>query len=379
MSAANPHAMMTPRERYHRLYPLFDGELHLDADETIIGRAPMRWMLSGWRDVPRGGGGDCTNVALTAGAFAALRRGQDPERLRLFAPDIGMDLILSADDVAREPDPGEPHAVLRALLYAAQVPMGLELTASAKGIPAAAGLGTSAALQVSILATLAEAAGRTLAPLDQVYAARLPETYLLGLSCGFQDQAAAVHGGLANYHCQFGEGTEELEIRELAIAPGLIDSLEAGLIVVDFGQPHSSHAAHLDVFERLESGHPNSVRAFALLGEAEAGVQAALAAGDFDAFAAAVSLTWEAQKLLHPAMILPVMYDLVEMVQGLGVRSANVNGAGMGGTVTLLAEPGAAGRVVRALNRVGGVRVLPCGIDREGVRCWRHRSSRPRG
>lgn len=363
--------MLTPADRYHAIYPLFSDGLLIGEDDVILARAPMRWMWTGWRDVARGGGGDCSNAAVTAYAFTTLRRGKDPTLVRLLATDVGIDLRLRADDLARPPRPDEPHALLRALLHAARPPLGIELTCTAKGIPAATGLGTSAAIAVTIVRVLAEAAGRELSPVELVHAARLPETYLLGLSCGFQDQCAAVHGGLGNYRTHFEGDGEEVEIIDLVAPPEFIDTLDAGLIVVDFGQPHSSHAAHMGVFERLEAKHPDSLRAFALLAEAEQAYQAALAAGDLTAFCAAQNLTWEAQGLLHPDMILPMMRDVVDMSRGLGVRSANVNGAGMGGTVTLLAEPDEVGRVVRALLNVEGITILQCGIERRGVSCWR--------
>jgi len=363
--------MTQPAAWYDRIYPLFRDGLALDPGEVLLARAPMRWMWTGWRDVARGGGGDCSNAAVTAYAFCTLKHGRDPNLFRLLATDVGIDLRLRADDIARPPDPKEPHALLRAMIHAAAPPLGLELTCTAKGIPAATGLGTSAALAVTIVRILAEAAGRELSPVELIHAARLPETWLLGLSCGFQDQGAAVHGGLGNYRCSFESGAEQVEIVELQADGALLDTLDAGLIVVDFGQPHSSHVAHMGVFERLEDGHPDSVRAFELLGEAETAFQAAIAAGDFDAVAAAQNLTWEAQSLLHPEMILPIMRDVVDMARGLGVRGANVNGAGMGGTVTLLAEPDAVGRVIRAVQAIGGVSLLQVGLERRGVTCWR--------
>lgn len=363
---------MQPAARYEAIFPLFRDGLRLAPGEVLLARAPMRWMWTGWRDVARGGGGDCSNAALTAYAFTTVRRGADPGLLRLVATDVGIDLRLRADELRRPPSPDEPHALLRALLCASGAPLGIELTCTAKGIPAATGLGTSAAVAVTIIRALAAAAGSELSPIDLVHAARLPETFLLGMSCGFQDQCAAVHGGIANYRCSFGDdGDEEVAIVELPGGAELIDTLDAGIIVVDFGQPHSSHVAHLGVFERLEAGHPDTVRGFELLGEAERAFQAALAAGDFDALAGAQDLTWQAQGLLHPDMILPIMRDVVDMARGLGVRGANVNGAGMGGTVTLLVEPEAVGRVIRALQSVAGIRLLQCGIERRGVTCWR--------
>lgn len=370
---------VTPAARYESIFPLFRSEPQLAPGEVIHARAPMRWMWTGWRDVARGGGGNCSNAAVTASAFTTLRHSADPRLLRIIATDVGIDLRLRQSDLERRPAADEPHALLRALLYAAGAPLGLELTCTTKGIPAATGLGTSAAVAVTMVSVLAEAAGRALTPVEMIHAARLPETYLLGLSCGFQDQGAAVNGGLGNYHTTFGpDGGEDVEIIGFDADPTFVETLDAGLIVVDFGQPHSSHVAHMGVFERLESGHPDSLRAFELLNEAEGAYHRALAAGDFTAFAAAQNLTWEAQGLLHPEMVLPIMRDVVDMSRGLGVRGANVNGAGMGGTVSLLAEPDAVGRVIRAVLNIQGVRLLMCGIERRGVECWRRRHETPR-
>jgi len=219
--------MMSSGERFAALYPLFGDDLCLEPGETVMARAPMRWMLSGWRDVPRGGGGDCTNVALTASASTSLRLGSDREHITLLAPDVDLQLRLTPRELAMPPRPDEPHAMIRALLHAAQPPAGLELRCTAKGIPAATGLGTSAALQVTLVRVLAEAAGRTLSDTDLIYAARLPETYVLGMSCGFQDQSAAVHGGIANYHTRFQGDREAVEIRPLAVDPLLLETIDA--------------------------------------------------------------------------------------------------------------------------------------------------------
>src|ERR1035438_8031593 len=102
---------MTAQQRYDSIYPVFTDGLHLAPGEMIMARAPMRWMLSGWRDVPRGGGGDCTNAPLTPTPLTSLRLGSDPRRVRLTAPDVDLDLSLTPAEIACPPRPSEPHAV----------------------------------------------------------------------------------------------------------------------------------------------------------------------------------------------------------------------------------------------------------------------------
>src|SRR5581483_11911248 len=92
----------------------------------------------------------------------------------------------------------------------------------------------------------------------------------------------------------------------------------------------------------------------------------ALLAGDLDAFAAAMNANWEAQKRLHPDITTPEIEELHRAALGAGGLGFKANGAGGGGTVTILVKRNHRPRVRQAAEGLGML-VLPALIHSSGL------------
>jgi D-glycero-alpha-D-manno-heptose-7-phosphate kinase len=76
---------------------------------------------------------------------------------------------------------------------------------------------------------------------------------------------------------------------------------------------------------------------------------------------------WEFRRRNLPTISTPVVDRVIAGARRQGALAGKVCGAGGGGCVALLIDPGARARVETAVT-ANGAEILPHGIDREGVR-----------
>lgn len=230
----------------------------------------------------------------------------------------------------------------------------------ASSIPTGAGLGSSAALAVSLLRALREAFGLTFDDLTLAKLARRSEVELVGAPVGIMDQLAATFGDPE--HALF------IDTRSLAIERvRLPAALE--LLVVDSGITHrhseggyaerraecAAAARALGIAELRDAGEgdlerianlppPLDRRARHVVTE-NARVLAAVSALRQGDLLSLGSLLDASHRSLRDdfAVSLPALDALVEIARGRrGVLGARLVGGGFGGSIVALARPGAA-------------------------------------
>jgi D-glycero-alpha-D-manno-heptose-7-phosphate kinase len=76
---------------------------------------------------------------------------------------------------------------------------------------------------------------------------------------------------------------------------------------------------------------------------------------------------WNYRRRNLPTISTPTVDRIIARARKAGALGGKVCGAGGGGCVALLLEPGARARVEQAATAAGG-QVLPIRIDRQGVR-----------
>jgi D-glycero-alpha-D-manno-heptose-7-phosphate kinase len=241
---------------------------------------------------------------------------------------------------------------------------GIRLTVRSDA-PPASGLGSSAALGVATMAAFDRWTGVRRLPYDTAMASQALEVEDLGLECGVQDQLAAAYGGVNFMHVRYPEAT----VFPLRLDTPTRCELEDRLCLVYTGKSHFSSAMHQKVIAAYELGETRTRRAFETLGRCAARGKDALLAGDLTAFAAAMNDNWAAQKDLHPEITTPQVDQLWETVARAGGIGFKLNGAGGGGTATILCERNRNHLVHRAVE-AAGMHVLPTRIDDSGLCNW---------
>ena len=331
-------------------------------------RAPVRFCdLGGWTDtriVPRGA---VLNFAARLYTYVTLRVKEGDSSITLESLDT--DERCHFHDIRRMEYNGVldllKAAVARSGIETRQ--MGLystrrEVTVQVRSdAPPASGLGSSAALGVAAMGALAAYHHRRMLPHELARESQLLEVEDLKLECGVQDQFAAAYGGVNFMEVEY----PSARVFPLPLSPATRCELEDRFVLVYTGKSHFSSGMHQKVI--ADAGqHQND---FAELARAAVAGKEALLSDDLDGFAAAMNRNWAAQKNLHPEITTPEIEALHKAAFQAGAIGFKCNGAGGGGTVTILAKRDANLRVRRAAEDLG-MQVLPALIDTTGLQVW---------
>lgn len=338
---------------------------------TFRARAPLRLGLAG------GGsdvspycdryGGEVLNVAIDRSAFASVTPREDG-RVVLEAGDLGRRDEL---DLGGDPDlaaglrlhRGAYGHVLRSGGLAGW--RGLTLS-TAVDSPVGAGLGSSSALMVAMLAALHGAAGRRLTRAALARLAVEVERRDLGLNGGRQDQYAAAFGGC--HLMRFGPG-EGVRVRPVALPPGLRRELESSLVLFHTGVSRES-ARIIDSQSAAVDAGGDALDAMHQLKREASAMEAALRSGRLDAVAEVLRRGWEAKKRTSSAVSNPDIERLHALAMEAGAAAGKASGAGGGGFMMFLVEPTRRAALVQALSRSGAGTASAARFSFAGTETW---------
>jgi len=329
---------------------------------VVESRAPNRILdFGGWTDTHFAGSGRVVNLAISLFARVTLVARERPGST-VHILDYGDRLEVA--DVVRQ-SYGTKHDLLLAALKLMPAPCGLDVYISAD-VPPGCSTGSSAAITVALLQGLSVIAGRPLAAHELARLAHRIETEELGHECGVQDQIASAYGGV-NYIAM--DRYPESRVSPLRLTEEMRLALENRLLLVYEGQGHLSSDVHRQVIEELR--RPGSRARERLDGLAACAEEAkdAFIRSDLPALAAAMNENNRLQKALHPGITTPRLERIEAIARERGAEGAMINGAGGGGSITLLCRPGARTPVAHAL-REAGFALLPCTLSFEPALAW---------
>jgi D-glycero-alpha-D-manno-heptose-7-phosphate kinase len=331
-------------------------------------RAPVRFCdLGGWTDTRIVPHGTVLNFAARLYTYITLEVKEGPSGVTLESVDT--DERCSFQDIRRV----EYDGVLD-LLKAAVSRSGIELRGTGlystrrevmvrvrSDAPPASGLGSSAALGVAAIGALSSYHHRHLLPHEVARESQLLEVQDLKLECGVQDQFASAYGGVNFMEVDY----PSARVFPLPVAQAVRCELEDRFVLVYTGKSHFSSAMHQKVISEADrhQGDFDQLARAAVLGKE------ALLKGDLDAFAAAMNLNWQAQKALHQDITTAEIEKLHKAAFQAGAIGFKANGAGGGGTVTILVRRNQNPRVRRVAEDLG-MMVLPSFIDSTGLQVW---------
>ncbi len=343
-------------------------------------RAPVRFCdLGGWTDTRLCSRGAVLSLTSTMRTYVEMRiRPAGSEEVEIRSLDTDERVTATGQQVRK----GEYQNTLdlfQAAVRQSEIPLStsvpmygttnrrVELLVSSDA-PPGSGLGTSAALGVAAVGVLALAQERPLLAHEAAELAQLLETLELKLECGVQDQAAAAYGGVSYLEIEY----PDFRRHEVPISTTTRCELERRLVLIYTGTSHFSSDVHEKVIAESQAGrnedHFRELTQCALSG------RDALAHGDLEKFGIAMERNWTAQKALHPDITSPEIEALYDMAHGYKAVGFKANGAGGGGTVTVLASP-EGGHAIKKGAMSLGMQVLPSTLSFEGLQTWRTNDS----
>lgn len=274
--------------------------------------------------------------------------------LRVRAPFWQLDLSLASGTSFADDALGDPRRAVAALVRAIGAHLGVDvIEALGPGeavmdtrLPAAAGLGSSAALAVAMTRALARALGRRLCNDEVATLADSAERCFHANPSGV-DVALAVGGGLGLY-CR-GQGAAPMG-RSRGLQP--IDAPPMRLAVGLTGTARSTAGMVARVAAAREADRDRVDTCLAALGRAAVNGAEAMRAGDA---AGLGGLMDEAHELLASLGVSsPELDALCEVARGAGALGAKLTGAGGGGAVIAIGrDEGAEEEIVAAWRAAG--------------------------
>jgi D-glycero-alpha-D-manno-heptose-7-phosphate kinase len=327
----------------------------------IRARAPVRCCdLGGWTDTRIVDEGRVLNIAVSLYTHVTLHVGASPE-ITLESCDTN-DFEAVRD--VRRMEYNNVLDLFKAAIRRTGVQRGVRIIVRSEA-PPGSGLGSSAALGAATMAALSRFLRWNLLPYEIARESQALEVEELGLECGVQDQIAAAYGGINYMHVNY----PEARVFPLALDVPTLCELEDRMLLVYTGKSHFSTQMHQKVIAAFEAGEASTHAAFRTLAECANRGKDALMTGDLDAFAEAMNDNWRAQKDLHPDITTPQVEELQARAMEAGAIGFKLNGAGGGGSATILCRRNRDHLVRRAVEALG-MQILPFKIDFAGIRTW---------
>jgi len=328
----------------------------------VESRAPNRILdLGGWTDTHFAGTGKVLNFAVSLFARATLRTRTKPG-IEINAVDYGD--RFQVDDIIKARY-GTQHDLLLAAAKQMPVATGLSITLSAD-VPPGCGTGSSAAISVALLLGLARLAQKALSAGELARLAHRLETEELNLESGVQDQIAASFGGINFIEI---ESYPHFLVSPLHLNAELVFELESNLLLVYEGRGHLSSEVHKSVIERMKAGDREMKAILAELANCAVKGKEALVLKRLDLFIEAVVRNHQLQKSLHPQITTPAFEQIEKIAHSLGALAVKINGAGGGGSMTIICSPGSRAQIEREL-KAQGFRVLNFTLTDNPASAW---------
>ncbi|MHB1295565.1 MAG: GHMP family kinase ATP-binding protein [Anaerolineae bacterium] len=304
------------------------------------------------------GGGITVNAAVDVLARATLTTRDDA---RIVLHSLDLDRHEEINSLAEMALGGRLGLVKRALGYF-QPAMGLDVRVQSEA-PAGSGLGASSALLMALMHALNALTERGLTAQQIIDIGANLEAQVIGIPTGKQDYFPPIFGGV----CAMWFEVDGWRQESLSADNALIADLNERLIVSYTGIPHDSSVTNWAMLKAYIEREGNSVARMREIKAIALEMYACLQKGDMAGFARLVDAEWRLRKGLAEGVTTPEVDAIIAAAQAAGALASKICGAGGGGCMITVAEPGKV-PAVRAALAAAGARVLPAHVVPEGIR-----------
>ncbi len=230
--------------------------------------------------------------------------------------------------------------------------------------PPGCGTGTSASVAVALIAALARFSRKNLVQREIAKLAHELEIEELKLESGVQDQYAAAFGGINFMEIDY----PSVKASQIKLDDKKICRLERQLILV-YLSSRSSNEMHKAVITNYKNNDATTVNSLEQIKDCAYEMKDAINSENLGLMGKIMNKNWKAQKNLHPSMVNPIIKKIEKLAENHGAIGFKLNGAGGGGSATILAGIGSEYELKRKLYKEG-FQILPIKLNLKGVQTW---------
>jgi D-glycero-alpha-D-manno-heptose-7-phosphate kinase len=226
--------------------------------------------------------------------------------------------------------------------------------------PAGAGISGSSSLMISTAWALNKLTGRgyTIEKIREI--AQNIEAQVIRVPTGSQDYYPAMYGGLSAIEL----GPAGIARKALPIDP---EDLHQRFVLAYTGAPRNSGINNWEVMKGHIDGNATIHDNFDCIAAIANAMRAALERQDWDEAGRLMRQDWTSRKRNAPGITTPLIDHLIAATSNAGSIGAKACGAGGGGCVVFLVEPGAKENVSRVIEEAGAT-VLAAKVATTGVK-----------
>lgn len=230
---------------------------------------------------------------------------------------------------------------------------------SSSDAPAGAGISGSSSLMITVASALNRLTGGryNLEKIREI--AQNVEAQVIRVPTGCQDYYPAMYGGVSAIEL----GVAGINRTALALDPA---ELNQRFVLAYTGVPRNSGINNWEVMKRHIDSDRAVHRNFDKIAAIARALRSSLEAGDWVETSRLMREEWQYRRRNLPAISTPLVDELVAATRKAGSTAAKVCGAGGGGCVVFLVEPGTRDRVSRVIEDTGA-RLLPAAVAPRGV------------
>ena len=252
--------------------------------------------------------------------------------------------------------------LLKAAVKRMNIVEGLKIFVRADA-PPGCGIGTSASVAVALIYALATYKQLNMDQRSVADLAHRLETEELKLESGVQDQYAASYGGINFMEIDY----PKVKVSQIKLKENRIRELENQFILVYLGS-RSSSKMHNAVINNYKNRDKSTINSFEIMRQCAFEMKTSINS-DIEIIGEIMNRNWGAQKSLHPLMINPLIKKAEKIAKSNGAIGFKCNGAGGGGSATILAKNGTEYQIKKKLIE-NGYTILPCKLSFTGVRSY---------
>lgn len=328
--------------------------------KIIFSRAPVRICdIGGWTDTWFCPNGAVFNICVGLYSYVRIIP-TNTRRINIISENLNTRTEIK--DIHKIEYDGNLD-LLKAAIKRVNITEGLNIYVRTEA-PPGCGTGTSASVAVALIAALNRFSNKELNPLEIAKLAHNLETEELKLESGVQDQYAAAFGGVNFMEITY----PQVKMIPLEIENKLIFELENQMILV-YLSSRSSSEMHRAVIENYTKGDSSTLKAFDVIKHCAYEMKKAIQSDDLTYIGELMNKNWTAQKQLHSLMVNPVIEEAERIAINNGALGFKVNGAGGGGSVSIIADIGMEYILKQKLIK-NGFQILPVKLDFRGVQTW---------
>jgi len=329
-------------------------------DKIVFSRAPVRINdIGGWTDTWFCKKGAVFNFAVDLYSYVRIEE-NNTEKIEIISENLNLSTKIKNHNKIEYDGTLD---LLKAAVKRMDIKTGLDIFVRAEA-PPGCGTGTSASVAVALIAALSHYLNKKMSPYEKAELAHKLETEELNLESGVQDQFAAAYGGINFMEIDY----PSVKISNINVGENRVCELDSQLILVYLSSRSSSNM-HKAVIENYENGLKDTIDAFETMKNCAYEMNKAIHSTDIKEIGEVMNSNWEAQKQLHPLMVNPIIEKTEKIAKENGAIGFKCNGAGGGGSLTILAGIGNEYNLKKRLIE-NDLKILPAKLSFKGVQTW---------